>query len=337
MRITTLSVMKNEADIIEVFIRYHLQFVSRMVIVDHASTDSSAKIVKQLIGAGLPVELHTSIVVGHHQNAILNEHAQMFLAVNSADWIIPLDIDEFIVARKPLEIILQTASTDAPLELLWKTYVPTADDDQSEKNVLKRIKHCMVTEAGIFSKIAIPAQLLRAGYRIAMGNHALMDKHGTKCIKIQSNDQLFLAHFPVRSPEQFMGKVLAGWLATAAKAEKAKNEAFHWKKNFDRFLAEGMPAYVNLQPIALDMLNQEQKNICTELHVKPVDYSIPASEHLSSLTYEANPVTSALMTAEAIALELSALRADALKINKHTLANALILKMKRKLRSIVDV
>lgn len=64
--------MKNEADIIEVFIRYHRALVSHMIIVDHASTDSSAAIVKQLIDEGLPVELHSSNEVGQNLNLIPN-------------------------------------------------------------------------------------------------------------------------------------------------------------------------------------------------------------------------------------------------------------------------
>jgi hypothetical protein len=335
MQIVTLSVMKNEADIIEIFIRYHLQWVSRMVIVDHGSTDSSARTVQQLIDKGLPLELYFSNEIGHNQNTILNSCAQQVLKQSRPDWIIPLDIDEFIVAAQPLHLVLAAASKDSPLELLWKTYIPSTHDDPSEKNVLKRIQHRAVREVGHFAKIAIPEGLLSKGLRIGMGNHGLTDSRGLPAIKNGPCQELALAHFPVRSPEQFMGKVLAGWLATAAKAEKAKNEAFHWKRNFDAFISKGMPSYTELQACALELSNLDNNELTQELLWEPLLYEINDEEHLSNLTYEANPIGTALLTAERIALEFSSMRADRLKLNRHQLMHALVLHIKRKLRKMM--
>jgi hypothetical protein len=283
----------------------------------------------------LPLELHFSNEIGHHQNTILNTCAQQVLKQRRPDWIIPLDIDEFIVAAQPLHQVLASAPGDSPLELVWKTYIPSTHDNPSEKNVLKRIQHRAVRETGHFAKVAIPAGLLSKGLRIGMGNHGLTDNRGLPSIKNRTCEELALAHFPVRSPEQFMGKVLAGWLATAAKAEKAKNEAFHWKENFDRFVNSGMPNYGQLQQIALKLLNHENTACSEGVVFEPLPYEIGDEEYLSNLTYEANPIGTALLTAECIALELSSMRADRLKINRHQLMHAFVLHIKRKLRKII--
>jgi hypothetical protein len=48
MKIVTVSTIRNEADIIESFVRYHIQFVDRMIITNHRSADASGKILQAL-------------------------------------------------------------------------------------------------------------------------------------------------------------------------------------------------------------------------------------------------------------------------------------------------
>ena len=49
--------VKNEVDIIETFIRYHISILDGMVILDNGSTDGTVEVINNLIKEGLPIYL----------------------------------------------------------------------------------------------------------------------------------------------------------------------------------------------------------------------------------------------------------------------------------------
>ena len=57
MKIASISMVKNEADIIESFVRHTLRFVDVMYIIDHLSTDNTWIILNNLQAEGLPLIL----------------------------------------------------------------------------------------------------------------------------------------------------------------------------------------------------------------------------------------------------------------------------------------
>lgn len=58
MKIVAVSMARNEADIIEAFVRYHCRIFDAIVIVDHASIDGTSEILDALRSEGLPLYLH---------------------------------------------------------------------------------------------------------------------------------------------------------------------------------------------------------------------------------------------------------------------------------------
>lgn len=56
-KIVSITMVKNEVDIIESFIRYHLNIVDEMIILDNFSNDETTIIIEKLISEGLPVVL----------------------------------------------------------------------------------------------------------------------------------------------------------------------------------------------------------------------------------------------------------------------------------------
>ena len=52
MKIISFTMVNNESEIIESFIRYNYNFVDEMVIIDNGCTDSTIKIIRKLIGEG---------------------------------------------------------------------------------------------------------------------------------------------------------------------------------------------------------------------------------------------------------------------------------------------
>ena len=127
-RIATISMMRNESDIIEAFARYHLQFVDGMLFIDHRSNDNSCQIVESLSKEGLPISLVKTNDLAHNQSRLINAYAYRTAKKYRADWIIPLDLDECLHApnlESPIQELTEYKG-NKPIRIPWRTYVPTS-------------------------------------------------------------------------------------------------------------------------------------------------------------------------------------------------------------------
>src|SRR5205814_5178182 len=77
-----------------------------------------------------------------------------------ADWVLPLDADEFVIAPQGESLIATDACEDAPIALPWRSYVPCDVDDAGQPNPVLRIRHRLRRENWHWIKVAIPAKLV---------------------------------------------------------------------------------------------------------------------------------------------------------------------------------
>lgn len=96
--IFTVSMVKNEADIIETFVRYHLAIVDGMAILDNCSTDGTTQILEKLAQEGLPVYLVKDTDTAYRQAEKTTKLLYDTIEQYHPDVVIPLDSDEFIFA-----------------------------------------------------------------------------------------------------------------------------------------------------------------------------------------------------------------------------------------------
>ena len=66
-KIVSVSMVKNEADVIESFVRHACTFVDEMYICDHKSTDGTLEILKSLQSEGLPIKISSYDSEDHAQ------------------------------------------------------------------------------------------------------------------------------------------------------------------------------------------------------------------------------------------------------------------------------
>jgi len=242
-----LCVAKNESDIIEAMVRHNLSFLDKLHVVDNDSSDATLDIVK-LLAAEFPGRLtwSTDERPGHMQKVILNELLAAVDRDENIAHIVLLDADEFIRASRD-EFRNGLLGTDAPVLLPWVTYVPTRFDDKTEPNPALRIGRRRRRERPQHFKVTVPGRLIgqvqiKAGSRYLKG----LDVPDSVVLAEAS-----LAHFPVRSPEQLMSKVLIGsWSVRARGALKGK-EAYHWHALAERVLSGNLISEADLQAIAL--------------------------------------------------------------------------------------
>lgn len=72
MQCVGISVVKNESDIIEVFIRHNLKHLNKLYIVEYNSQDNTAEIINKLKDDGYNLEIYTNNYSRHIQAAQSN-------------------------------------------------------------------------------------------------------------------------------------------------------------------------------------------------------------------------------------------------------------------------
>ena len=119
MRLIAVSIVKNEADIIEAFVRHTLAWVDHHLVFDHASTDGTRQILGVLQAEGLPLTLFTDDALGNLQQTRSNHLTRLAAEQYAADWILPLDADEILSGpgRAALEQGLRFFETASPASL----------------------------------------------------------------------------------------------------------------------------------------------------------------------------------------------------------------------------
>lgn len=232
MHITILSYIGGEDDIVDCFVEHTLRFADEMIVV---STEEGAtrRALKQMEHDNLSIRVIDHQPSYHDQHEVLSR--LLMDAAHDADWILPLDADEFVSGD--IRSVLADADSAKPSALAWKTYVPTAADDVTEMDVKRRIRHRRSEETPQFTKVVIPAAIVTPDMTIAQGNHAIAHGNGMRA-EGDILPTVFLAHFPVRSSLQMQSKIDRSWPAVARNPARLMTEAMHWKTLHERFAGQ---------------------------------------------------------------------------------------------------
>ena len=237
MKIISITTIKNEADILESFVRYHLKIMDMMIILNNGSTDKSREILNQLLDEGLPI-----IVIDDEDKYFEPFEKYNFLLKKAmgefkADIVCPLDCDEFITCDdgNPRGLIEKIPSNSYYL-VKWKTYIPTIHDTHEELFVPKRINYIRDENLETFYKAIITKELFyNFDAYLDIGNHNVsFDDSYKNQINSIIQTELKIAHFPLRSINQTMSKVLVNYPNTLSRKVVKPGVSFHYTIMFDK-------------------------------------------------------------------------------------------------------
>jgi hypothetical protein len=245
--IVGLCVAKNEADIVEAMVRHNLGYLDQLHVVDNDSADATPGIL-----AALQVEFagrmswSVDVRAGHGQQAINNEMLPSLAEQTDAAQVVLLDADEFIRADRE-QFRGTLFASEMPVKLEWVSYVPTVADDKAERNPIARITHRRRREVEKQGKITVPRGLIGKA-QVGAGNHNLIA--GGR-VNFLADRELKLAHFPVRSREQLISKVLIGSWNLRLRGTELKKEAGHWRAMAERILAGDTISEADVHDVAV--------------------------------------------------------------------------------------
>lgn len=214
MKIISITQVKNESDIIESFIRYQLNIVDEMIILDNGSSDETVTIINKLIKEKLSITLIKDNNPYYTQDIKMTQLLYKAVKDFAADIILPLDVDEFIITTngKNPRSLLESLNSDNYYLVKWITYIPTSTDDYNIKFIPQRITHIRDESFEEYFKVIIPKQMVtQFNAKISMGNHDLIIQTIDKKKLMKKESNLRLAHFPLRSKEQCISKICVGW------------------------------------------------------------------------------------------------------------------------------
>lgn len=255
MKLAAVAMLRNEADIVESFVRHNLRFVDRMYLIDHDSVDATPAIIAALETEGLPLQSGKDPAAGFRQADRLTQLARHVLAKDGADFVFVLDADEFIRApdRATLEARL-AATRNAPSRVArWQVHVAPDDADGTP---LERLRlRVDAPKHPAMAKVVLGREFLAdPRLSLAPGNHWILEPDGRERAPVVLGD-VFLAHLPFRSVEQFLAKVINGWLAyKLAHGGAAANAAsinWHWRTLYEEWLAGREFANADLRELAV--------------------------------------------------------------------------------------
>src|SRR4051794_31349118 len=98
MKLWAVAMVRNEADIIEAFVRHNLAFVDGIAVIDHHSTDDTRTILHSLMEEGLPVLSLRTEDEAFFQGSHVSKVARECLERTGCEFVFALDADEFISA-----------------------------------------------------------------------------------------------------------------------------------------------------------------------------------------------------------------------------------------------
>jgi hypothetical protein len=237
MRVVAVSMVKNEAGVVEPFVRHAAAVVDHHLIFDHASTDGTLFVLRKLVREGLPLTVVTDDRVGKLQAERTTALMRRAAAEFAADWVLPLDADEFPQPGPPaaFRAALAGLAADRPAWVWMVDHAPHPADDPAEPNPVLRLRHRVPDADRSAGKVIVPGRLA-ADPRVTLGygNHTLL-RDGAELPTDRLAD-LWLAHFPAYSPAQTILKVATNELQRRAAGRAAYGDT-HYARHFRRLLS----------------------------------------------------------------------------------------------------
>jgi hypothetical protein len=212
MKLVMTLLVRNEVDMIEANLEYHLaQGVDFVIVTDHGSEDGTSEILREYERMGV-VKVIRDEDEGHHQSKRVTHMAEIARLGHGADWVIHNDADEF---WWPLVGDLRDVFSSLPLQfgqiqVRRRNFRPRADGEVGEVGEEPFYSRLVYREASSLN-LSGHALEFKVAHRphpevvVAPGNHSI---RGADLPVLPAGEMLEIFHFPMRSYEQFEHKVV---------------------------------------------------------------------------------------------------------------------------------
>ena len=321
MNLWSFSTVKDEEDIIESFVRYNMNILDGMVIYDNCSNDNTLKILKSLKREGY------NLIIIEDKNRYFEEEKKKNEILNFTmekihpDFVFPLDADEFICAKNgdnPRNIIKKLDPSYLYYYKMedyvikqeknnFSSFVPENICELRTFNNAKSIKRyykCIISKE-IYDKDKIFLEI---------GGHSAKYINGN-VIPSKKLMKLFIAHYPVRSKEQLINKIITGRLNDLSIHSKYDGCGFHQYEIFDIIRNKGTITDKDILKLSKNY-GTKYKNAIGKIINKPISIDFCKNIDIKYTNKKDNNILSnTLYTAESVINELREEKQNLIKKN----------------------
>ena len=206
MKLVMTLLVRNEADIIEANLDYHLaQGVDFVIVTDHGSTDETVALLRRYEQAGVVTVLREE-GSQHHQSIRVTRMARLALSRHAADWVINNDADEFWwpLSGSLRDVFASIPSGYGQIEVQRRNFLPRPDGNGPFHSRLLYRDTRSLSPSGLPLEPKV-AHRAHPNVVVAPGNHSIS---GAELSPAPASELLEIFHFPMRSYEQFERKVI---------------------------------------------------------------------------------------------------------------------------------
>jgi hypothetical protein len=240
-QISIVCMIRDEIDVVNAFVRHHLQLVDRLVFADHLSRDGTFEALEQHARSSLRLELLKYDGEEYFQSRIVTALARREARLG-ASWILPLDADEFLAAGSRRELIESLVADSSPIKhFVWQNLVPLnlAGVDVGQENSWNQGSFIRSSRDSSHVKIALSGAYVRKSMMliIGQGSHRVMEHPGAKPQRGTPAGVLY--HLPVRSLAQARRKFANGAQSLRLTVGRDASQGEHWMR-LDEQLSGGL-------------------------------------------------------------------------------------------------
>jgi|GEM_PF-2107260 len=221
------GMVRNEIDILDIWVSHLCSIFDRVIIYDHLSTDGTRERLHELARSQKKLEIRHFDELGHYQSKLMTSVMFEVTATTKSGWIFFLDADEFLMVRHRSDIVRQLHRYRAApaLRMVWANAYPI--EMQSIIGPDTQIAGFLDQPKPV-RKVAVNLRLAGSFSRINQGNHRARFKR----LSVLANTIIWeprILHLPIRTERQIRSKAKLGFEAT----ENIVGEntyALHWKQ-----------------------------------------------------------------------------------------------------------